>query len=487
MKIKHLLSTAFVLFLLSCEKSDEAADSVSTAMINGNAFSPSAITAKKSPDNLYFVFEDGDQAIEILTNDVVPGTYEVTAELLKSGDLKANMKFVHGDETYDGVSGLVSINVDGGAFYGSYEAELKSADGISVTISSGTFSGIEAGEGNLILSEKAIREELDKAYTDLANYIQFEYRFDAVYANRVQLPAAGWSSIYGHSQTPDDAYVSRLWNEAFDLVYRVNLVLESAEQVISDEESKKQLQAEGFAIRAYLYLKLMKWFGPVPVVDEPAAVLPARNPVEDVFQWILYNADFAIALLPESWPETSGTRMTKSFARGVKARTALIYESYEIANVTAMENLDSGYHSLSDSNGNFQSDNPEIYWGFAKGEDQEFNELFNKGDYVPALRHTETYLSAATSGFLTGAVNDALGYINAVRERRNDESLSTIGLADIYQEFNTELYLEGESFFLMKLFNMVDEELQLEAYRHVLPIPTDVLAANPEINQNEGY
>jgi hypothetical protein len=487
MKSRYLFFSVFLLFLFSCEKSEEPDQPVSSAVIDGNSFSPSEITAQKSSGNLLFVFQDGDKSIEILTSDVVAGDYEVTGELLKSGDLKANMKYQAGGALYNGVSGLVTVTIDGNVFSGSYAAELESESGTAISVSSGTFSGIEATEGDLILSEKLIQEGLDDAYNKLKDYIQFEYLFDAVYANRVEAPDNSWSAVYDHSQTPDDSKVSMLWNDAFDLLNQVNLLMESAEQVIATEETRKLLEAQGFAIRAYLNLKLMKWFGALPVVDEPFAELPPRNMEEQVIDWINHNGDFAVAFLPESWPGEDSDRMTKSFALGVLSRTALRDEDFAKAFVYSSENMSSGNHSLGSSNGNFQADNPEIYWGFAKADNQEFNDFFSKGDYVPAFRHTETYLLAATAGFLLGNASEALTYVNALRARRGEPDLTVLTLDDLYLEFNTELNLEGESFFLMKIFDKVDEELQLDGYRYLLPIPSGVLEANPDIAQNQGY
>ena len=117
---------------------------------------------------------------------------------------------------------------------------------------------------------------------------------------------------------------------------------------------------------------------------------------------------------------------------------------------------------------------------------QEFNDFFNKGDYVPAFRHTETYLLAATAGFLLGNASEALTYVNALRARRGDPDLTVLSLNDLYLEFNTELNQEGEGFIVMKIFDNVDDELQLEGYRYLLPIPSDVLEANPDIAQKPG-
>ena len=120
------------------------------------------------------------------------------------------------------------------------------------------------------------------------------------------------------------------------------------------------------------------------------------------------------------------------------------------------------------------------------------------------LRLSEVYLIAAEAGCKLGgdAAVQGLGYLNDIVKRGNPENEVTMAdytLDRVLDERSKELVGEGHRFFDL-LRNgktiirkggyhlpSVDEEVDWDFYKCVLPIPEDQFIFSPEMEQNPGY
>ena len=118
----------------------------------------------------------------------------------------------------------------------------------------------------LIDTESAINDSLQSCYVRLHRYIEFAYLFDAVYSNHILAPDGSWTEIYNHTQTQssNNAKILNLWSDAYDIIYKVNLILESSGVIISAID-RQAVTAQAKAMRAYLYYNLLIWLGEVPL------------------------------------------------------------------------------------------------------------------------------------------------------------------------------------------------------------------------------
>jgi hypothetical protein len=134
------------------------------------------------------------------------------------------------------------------------------------------------------------------------------------------------------------------------------------------------------------------------------------------------------------------------------------------------------------------------------------NLTFPDTDY-PLFRLADAYLIYAEAILRggTGNINDALGYINELRERAYGDSSGDISSADLTLDFilderARELYWEGhrrtdlirygrfsETTYLWPWKGNVPEGESRPAFYDVFPIPSTDLAANPKLSQNTGY
>lgn len=140
------------------------------------------------------------------------------------------------------------------------------------------------------------------------------------------------------------------WN--FEGIRRTNIFLKEIENCSMTEELKTRFKAEARALRAWDYLDKTLLFGKVPIVTEVLAYnadnVP-RDEVSSVREFILSELTEAAKDLPESYsggyPNEKG-RITKYAALSLKARAALYFGDYALAESTAKEVMDNGGYSL---------------------------------------------------------------------------------------------------------------------------------------------
>lgn len=140
------------------------------------------------------------------------------------------------------------------------------------------------------------------------------------------------------------------WN--FEGIRATNIFLKEVESCPMDEDLKTRFKAEVRVLRAWDYLKKTLDFGKVPIITEVLAYnaenIP-RDEVGKVREFILSELTEAAKDLPENYsggyPNEKG-RITKYAALSLKARAALYFGDYALAESTAKEVIDNGGYSL---------------------------------------------------------------------------------------------------------------------------------------------
>ena len=153
--------------------------------------------------------------------------------------------------------------------------------------------------------------DTDKGSTDDQDYVQI--------AQLANFTARG-----------DNSELNFTWEQAYDGVYRSNLVLDRVPAIEMDETKKNQILGQAKFLRATYYYFLVRTFGRVPNITKellPSEVNVARAATIGE-NWTQIEKDLteAIAVLPASWPAADFGRPTKGAAQALLARVAL-YQS----------------------------------------------------------------------------------------------------------------------------------------------------------------
>jgi starch-binding outer membrane protein, SusD/RagB family len=166
--------------------------------------------------------------------------------------------------------------------------------------------------------------------------------------------------------TMDMNDISRGWNTIYKAIERLNLVIANipvSSLVSNDDDNAKimwQYYAEALTLRALMYTELCRNFGDVPFRTEPATdetFYVERTDRDVIYEELIKDLDEAEEYLTYVGQGQYNTveRVTKGFAKGLKARIALYRAGFSIR-----------------ANGETrQGSNPEVYYAIAKAETEE--------------------------------------------------------------------------------------------------------------------
>jgi hypothetical protein len=508
MKTRYLLVTILSIIIVSCNKQDDLVPESTEVFIDGEYLCPYSSSAMNTGGGYVLTFQKGIKKITIRTNDTITGTYNIVSQSLKSAStLQANILYYNGETEYKGNDGTLKITKkEGDMIAGIYNSNVISNNGSSINLESGSFIDLPAV--SLLPTVSGISTMLETCYTKLFDYVEFLYLFDAVYSNEVSAPNGSWAEIYNHALTSStqNEKVLNLWTNGFELIYKINLILESTKYSTIDEADRTTINAQAKAIRAYLFYNLMIWFGEIPIemgIDESTN---PRNTIAETVAQIKEDASSAALALPLQWSNPDNFRIPKSFALGILARLNLtdfrwpisyeihstpsiyLYNNCNESVLNAQQIINCGIYSLDNKTTNFSVSDREIIWGFEKRANAEFNNFFNKGSFVPVLRLTEVYLILAEALIQTGNPQEAIPIINLLNDRRSIAPVTAATPNEIFQQWRTELTPEGSLWITKRrFFDKAINVVQNDPKKILLPVPQSVLIKNPNLTQNVGY
>lgn len=149
------------------------------------------------------------------------------------------------------------------------------------------------------------------------------------------------------------------WTHYYKGIQRTNFIIENMAKarLIIDNAFCDRVEAEAKFIRAYHYMHLTERYGDVPFVVSSLNLdnaLMERTPKREIIESLLSDLEAAGEVLPESYADNDGGRVTKGAALALKARIALYNEKYEVAAAAAQAVMALGYSLHNDYGELFQ-------------------------------------------------------------------------------------------------------------------------------------
>ena len=146
------------------------------------------------------------------------------------------------------------------------------------------------------------------------------------------------------------------WRNMYAGIRQCNTFLENYQKAVVPVEARKEiLAAEVRVIRAYMYSYLVLFWGDVPLITKSLNIdelYDPRTPSAQVVDFILAELDAAAAVLPKEIAAGKDLgRLRKGAALGLKARVALYYGKYDVAEKAAKDLMDLNVYQLF-TNGN---------------------------------------------------------------------------------------------------------------------------------------
>ncbi|MDM1048718.1 RagB/SusD family nutrient uptake outer membrane protein [Sphingobacterium hotanense] len=147
--------------------------------------------------------------------------------------------------------------------------------------------------------------------------------------------------------------VDNEWRNMYRDIRECNVFLENykrAQETVAG--ANERLAAEVRVIRALGYSFLTSFYGDIPLIllplepDDPQ-LYEGRKKQEEVVDFLIKELDEAAAVLPEKIPTGKDLgRISRGTALALKARIALAYQRYEVAEKAAKQVMDMGVYKL---------------------------------------------------------------------------------------------------------------------------------------------
>jgi len=179
---------------------------------------------------------------------------------------------------------------------------------------------------------------------------------------------SGLNSFLKGIITSQTGYPDRVWDYA--TVRSLNTFfanIESGKSVLSPEDYNS-LKGQAYFFRAYLYYRMVKVLGGVPIitdVQDPTAdsntLLVKRNTTLECFDFISKQLDSAIDLLPPTWGSGDIGRITKGAAMAVKGEVLLLKASPLFCKTTNAGYWNDAYNALLTAKTELDADGYGLY------------------------------------------------------------------------------------------------------------------------------
>jgi hypothetical protein len=150
--------------------------------------------------------------------------------------------------------------------------------------------------------------------------------------------------VFASPLLPENNYPTNAWNSSYNVILRSNIVIGRIDPVkFSNENLKKQYIAEARFVRALMYFWLNRVFGGVanngsllgvPKVDKEVTPAEAyeinRAPLQEIYDLIIEDLQYAEANLPASYGSNDKGRVTKWGAMGLLSKVYLTMAGYPL-------------------------------------------------------------------------------------------------------------------------------------------------------------
>ncbi|MDH6303423.1 tetratricopeptide (TPR) repeat protein [Parabacteroides sp. PF5-5] len=194
------------------------------------------------------------------------------------------------------------------------------------------------------------------APTDLAMW-GFKPQFMLANHPTMDTQASGWDKTYcTQDWTASSAEFEQVWIGHYTAISRCNVFLAGLEDMENHlfeagEQSKKELEAQARAIRAWNYLNLAKNFGRIPMLQtgETYSNTPSKpRPETEDGTWDLIVEDLVYAANILGWKPINNEygRITKGFCLAYQAIAKMYQGKYDEAKGLFKQIVDSGTYSL---------------------------------------------------------------------------------------------------------------------------------------------
>jgi hypothetical protein len=161
-----------------------------------------------------------------------------------------------------------------------------------------------------------------------------------------------FSPIDNFTISADNLPNSEFWQEHYRLIASANQVLGNVPDIEMDNDLKQAILGEAEFLRAFAYFDLVRIYGDVPIIVEvptiESDVFVKRDPINEVYDFIISDLESAIASLPADRSSADEGRATSGAAKALLAKVLVTIERFEECIILCREIIASGQYQLMD-------------------------------------------------------------------------------------------------------------------------------------------
>ena len=192
----------------------------------------------------------------------------------------------------------------------------------------------ELGAGSFYKNVTEIEQGVNGTYNAFRLYPERQFHLSEVRSDNIY--GVGMTGVRPHEHVNNFAitlatneYMEEAWKASYESIMRANTVLEYiSEDLVGNRDRYNRMVGEVKFLRGLAYIDLVRYFGPVPIIDrlvsQAEALEIGRSPVADVYDLIIADLKDAANLLPGSYSSSNDRgRATSWAAKGILARVYL--------------------------------------------------------------------------------------------------------------------------------------------------------------------
>jgi len=200
-------------------------------------------------------------------------------------------------------------------------------------------------------TEEQLKLAVNACYNNLRN--QNTLAMENMGDNTIYPPNSEYQAISAGNYDFTSGTLNSEWVNLYAAIRRCNHFLENYTKATNiSATALAQYAGEVHFLRAFMYSYLIFLFGDVPLVDKTLdigdeEVYGPRNKRAEVLEFVFADLDAAAGSLPKTYTSTADLgRITKGAALAWKARVALFFEKWSIAETAAKEVMDLNVYQL---------------------------------------------------------------------------------------------------------------------------------------------
>jgi hypothetical protein len=153
-----------------------------------------------------------------------------------------------------------------------------------------------------------------------------------------------------YSLAPANTEVYRIWQEDYNALFNINIVLEKIESASLSETYKDQVRAQMKFLRGMYYYYMAQMWGDLPIVTTSLSAAESykvlRSPVADVYKLVLEDLKFAADKLPLASAVTVAGHASKGAAQTMLGKVYLVLGDKTSAATVLKQVYDSNQYQL---------------------------------------------------------------------------------------------------------------------------------------------